>query len=130
MKDIIDKEFEKMMNEVCGSKVKRTRPTRDFYDMPMQQKYFMDWYYKKQEDKYSSKLTVKCDDCGTTYTIYTEPMESQYNVARCPDNYDSLWEQCQKVQQHRFYCWKCGKPFYVTGSKVKKIESNQLEVVL
>ena len=140
MREKIIDEFEEMINEVCGPKVKKAaglgRPkgtlTHDARNLILNED-FMKWYYDKEKDKRRTKVTAKCV-CGVTYKIYTEPM----NISTFTYNNDiggstaatSWYTQTESVEHHRFYCWKCGAPFSVTGSKIKKIESNQLEVVL
>ena len=133
MSDVI-KEFEEMMNEVCGHKITtKGRPTQDFYDLPMHHKDFMDWYNERDREKYSCKIVTKCD-CGVSYTVYTEPGDTlRYVYTFGSDTAASTTDwttQYQTVEYHRFYCWKCGKQFTVRGSKISKIKSNQLEVVL
>lgn len=144
MREKIIDEFEEMINDVCGPKVRKlpgrpkvptvpTVPTPDFYEQRMYHDDFMKWYYDKEKDKQSMKVTAKCV-CGVTYKIYTEPMPlptiSYNNDIGGSTAATSWYEQTEIVKHHRFYCWKCGAPFVVTGSKIKKIESNQLEVVL
>jgi len=130
-KDVI-KEFEEMMNEVCGNKIssRKGRPTQDFYDLPMNHKDFMDWYKERDRERYSSKITTKCV-CGVSYTFYTEPYISNVHTAGGTLASTIDWAtQYQQAQYERFFCWKCGRSFSVTGSKIIKIKSNQLEVVL
>jgi hypothetical protein len=134
---VINKEFEEMINEVCGvnrgielSKRKgRSRPTPDFYDLPIYHEEFMEWWKEKNEEKYNAKMITKCE-CGAVHTIYTEPLTVEtYNDIG--GNAATSWHtQYQSVQHERFFCWRCGKPFTVTGSKISKIKSNQMEVVL
>ena len=135
-KDVI-KEFEEMINEVCGHKTNvpnKGRPTHDFYDIPMHHKDFMDWYNERDREKYSCKIVTKCD-CGVSYTVYTEPGDTLRYVHTLGEGTAASpttdWTtQYQTVEYQRFYCWKCGRPFTVTGSKIMKVKSNQLEVVL
>lgn len=135
--EIID-EFEEMINDVCGEanrgielSKRRGRPTPDFYDLPIHHEDFMKWWKERDEEKNSMKLTIKCN-CGATYKIYTEPVDIvRYDFQGQGSTASTDWyTQSQTVQSERFYCWRCGKPFSVTGSKILKIKSNQLEVVL
>ena len=136
MSEKIIEEFEEMINDVCGETNiklarKKGRPTQDFYDLPMHHKDFMDWYEERDRERYSTKITTKCD-CGATYKIYTEPtvrydFQGQGSTSAASTDWHT---QHQRVYIERFYCWRCGKPFSVTGSKIIKIKSNQLEVVL
>ena len=137
---IID-EFEEMIVELCGTgglkkqsgRPKGTRPTPDFYDLPIHHKDFMEWYEERDREKRYMKITTKCD-CGVIYKIYTEPFDTLRYVhdfqGQGSTSASTDWHTHQIVHIERFHCWKCGKPFSVTGNKILKIKSNQLEVVL
>ena len=131
MSDEIINEFEEMINEVCGPKTNvKGRPIQDFHNMPMHHKDFIDWYNERDREKNSSKFITKCE-CGVSYEVYTEPFDTLRYVHTFAASPETDWiTQCQTVEYQRFYCWKCGKPFSVTGSKIIKLKSNQLEVVL
>ena len=123
---IID-DFENMINEVCGDVVKLEKkkyygkPTPDFYDLPFQHEDFMKWYKEKEEERTIFKMNAECS-CGEKYVIYTSPPSLPFG-----------WPEVsmfQEVTYERFFCYKCGKPFMVTGNKILKIKSEKLEVVL
>ena len=130
---VINKDFEEMINDVCGGpniKLPRRkgRPSPDFYDLPIYHEDFMKWWKQRDEEKHSMKITSKCV-CGVTYTVYTEP-EYVHDFQGQGTTSSTTYNQYQNVQRTGFFCWKCGKSFYVTGSRILKIKSNQLEVVL
>ncbi len=134
---VIDKEFEEMINDICGEKTNRRLPdkyrhipTPDFYDLPMHHEDFMKWYKERDEERYKKKTAIKCE-CGAIYTIYTEPMETlRYDFqGQGLTSTTDLYSQ-QQVHIERFFCCRCGMPFSITGGKIVKIKSNQLEVVL
>ena len=133
---VIDKEFEEMINEVCGETklaIKKGRPTPEFY-LPIYHEDFMKWWKKRDEEKYCPKTSVECNSCGEKFIIYTEPFKittMTYNNDIGGSPAATSWhEQYQNVSQSSFYCYKCGHPFVVSGSKILKIKSKQLEVVL
>jgi len=131
---IID-EFEEMIEDVCGEKPNirlpdKHRPTPDFYDIYHEE--FMKWWEERKEEKYHMKMHVKCP-CGEKYVVYSEPDRVEDFVTWSEtgtSTSNSYYSFNQHVSHERFFCYKCGKPFSVTGSKIVKIKSNQLEVVL
>lgn len=146
MSEKIIEEFEEMINEVCGPKSavklarkgrpKGTRPTPDFYDLPLQHEDFMQWYKEKTEERYYHTVSIECS-CGEKYIVQLERDEIVINYPFWSETgtetgTETSNEYYQNVRYEKFFCYKCGKPFVVTGNKIRKIKSKskQLEVVL
>ena len=135
MEEIINKEFEEMINDVCGpKKIKRgrppgIRPTSDFYDLPNEE--FMRWLEEKAHYRYCMKISAKCA-CGEEYIIFSEEAQINYPEWSEAGTTTDYHIHNENIRAEHFFCYKCGQRFVVSGSRIVRIESKskQLEVVL
>ena len=71
----------------------------------------------QQGPKYNNKMKFHCENCGTSYYVYTleklESIDSMTGYMEGPNQY--------QVYEKPFYCLKCGRMTYIRASSVFEI---------
>ena len=134
------KEFEEVIDEICGKKKELKYLSLPEYNEFLKDKIRKyEWtyeflreeirrhekvYFDKEDERCCSRISCSCK-CGAEYLFFVEQNIPYWKY----NNYGEM-EPFRNSQYETFFCVKCGKMMRVMCENIYKVKSKQLEVVL